>query len=148
MPADFLKEQFQKEITDYIPPRITLPLDQMPSDARQALTLILLGVDHFFESIITGLLILLLSIGALAWKPFKGAARWMASPLISSGVVLLGFIHIIGGALVQVDPLAPLIFAPIFNFLEPWAFSYLGLGLALLIGSFFLPKETPNNEKQ
>lgn len=140
---DNLKQSFQQEVTDYIPPRLSLPLTDLPPEIRRAITLFVLGTSHAIESIISILIILLIGIGMLIGKPLQKALRWIASPLISSGVILLGFINFFKIIILNVNSLAILVGEPVLNYLKFYSWIFIIFGLTLFVGSFVI-KQTNN----
>ncbi len=143
-----LEEEFQQELIDYIPPRIILPLSELPDNARQGIVIVLLGTHHATTSFLTTLIIHIVTIGFLIWKPFKSSLRWMGHPLIYSGVLLIGFLHLIRTAAPQVHSLAAITIQPISEFMYLWAWGYVAIGVGAIIASFFLPKQQDERENQ
>lgn len=140
---EYLKQSFQQEVTDYIPPHLSLPLTNLPPEIKQILTLFVLGTSHSTETIISVLLVLLIGIGALIGQPLQKALRWVASPLIVSSLILLGFVNFGRTMVASVNDLATLVFEPILNYLEFFSWIFIGLGVIFLAGSFVI-KQTNN----
>ena len=147
--TELLKQQFQHEMIDYIPPQISLSLDQLPVEARNGLVLILMGTHHFLESFLVSIGLHLIFIGLLIWKPVQKILKWIGGSLLASGVFIFAFIRIITSGAQQLgEPLVLLISQPILGAMTPWGLGLVIAGIASLALGFILPHTILNQIKR
>jgi hypothetical protein len=149
IPADLFTTEIQDEMMiDYIPPKIELPLGDLPPKARRSLTLIFQGADHVTESVFVALSFLLVIIGLIIWKPFKLILRMIGGPILVAGILLFQASIISNPELAEVYDLGTILIEPIGTYIIPWMWGFLFVGSILSISSFVLPQDFFVNTKE
>ena len=139
LPIDSIKEQFQNEIIDYIPSQVSLPLSELPQEARNGLAIIILGLDHFLESFLLSVGLHLAIIGLLIWKPAQKILKWIGAAILASGIITFAFIKTLMIGTESFEELITLIAEPILGTMYPWSIGFIIAGIACLALGFILP---------